>query len=155
MESVMNLMIGKVAEIELVYKTKVKASERPAVQSSKDAFVILSGLWDENKLELLEQFCVLFLDKSHKVLAFNNISSGGIDSTVVDIRLIFVSALKVGASSIVGAHNHPSGNLKPSKQDVAMTNKIKAAGELLDIKLLDHIILTQEAYCSFADEGLL
>lgn len=155
MESVMNQTIGNVAEVELVYKTKVKASVRPGIKCSKDSYDVLYGLWDKDKIELLEQFNVLFLNKGQKVLAFANISSGGIDSTVVDPRLIFTYALKINATSIVLCHNHPSCNLKPSRADVLVTEKMKNGGLLLDIKVLDHLIISNEGYYSFADEALL
>jgi DNA repair protein RadC len=144
-----------VAEVELIYKSKVKASERPQITSSKDAYKVLMQLWDENKIEFLEQFKVLFLNKANKVLGAYEVSTGGISGTVADPRVIFVAALKANACAIIISHNHPSGNLKPSRQDEELTQKIKQAGQLLDIKLLDHVIITNEQYFSFADEGLV
>jgi DNA repair protein RadC len=144
-----------VAEVELIYKSKVKASERPQICSSKDAYNVLIQLWDDNKIEFVEQFKVLFLNKSNKVLGAYEVSTGGITGTVADPRVIFVAALKSNCCAIIVSHNHPSGNLKPSKQDEELTQKIKQAGQLLDIKLLDHVIITNEAYFSFADEGLV
>ncbi len=82
-------------------------------------------------------------------------SSGGITGTIVDLRMIFSAALKANATNIMIAHNHPSGNTKPSQADKHMTAKIRQAGELLDIKLLDHLIITSESYYSFADDGVL
>ena len=144
-----------VAEIELVYKSKVKASARPIVTSSKSAYDILLKVWDENKIEFVEQFKVLLLNRANKVLGIYEVSTGGITGTVADPRLIFVAALKGNACSIILSHNHPTGNLKPSRQDDELTSKINQAGQLLDIKVLDHIIVTNEAYYSFADEGIL
>lgn len=144
-----------VAEIELVYKSKVKASERPVICTSSDAANVLRSLWDEGKLELVEQFKVLFLNRANKVICFYSVSSGGITGTVADPRLIFAAALKVNAIALILSHNHPSGSLKPSRADEELTQKIKGAGNLLDIKVLDHIILTSEEHYSFADEGLL
>src|SRR3954467_13674243 len=146
---------NKVSEIELVYKTKVKASERPQILSSKDAYNILIQSWDENKIEFVEQFKILFLNKANKVLGIYEVSTGGISGTVADPRVIFVAALKSNSCSLIASHNHPSGNLRPSKQDEELTQKIKQAGQFLDIKLLDHVIVTNETYFSFADEGLL
>ena len=146
---------GKVAEVELVYRSKVKASERPQITSSYDAYEILKNIWEDGKLELMEQFKVLFLNRANKVLCVYNISSGGITGTVADPRLIFAAALKVNTCALVLAHNHPSGALKPSRADEELTAKIKGAGSFLDIKVLDHIILSSEGYYSFADEGLL
>src|SRR5690349_15268595 len=145
----------KVAEVELVYKSKVKASERPVVQSSTDAANILRVLWEDGKMELVEQFKVLFLNRSNKVICVYNVSSGGVTGTVADPKLIFTAALKVNAVSVILCHNHPSGSLKPSRADEELTQKIKGAGNFLDIKVLDHVILSSESYFSFADEGLL
>ncbi|MBO9684322.1 MAG: JAB domain-containing protein [Flavisolibacter sp.] len=147
--------LTKVAEVELVYKSKVKASERPVVQSSTDAANILRVLWEDGKLELVEQFKVLFLNRSNKVICIYNVSSGGVTGTVADPKLIFTAALRVNAVSIILCHNHPSGSLKPSRPDEELTHKIKQAGAFLDIKVIDHIILSSESYFSFADEGLL
>jgi DNA repair protein RadC len=155
METRMNASWYNVAEVELIYKSKVKASERPQITSSKEAYQVLMQLWDENKIEFVEQFKVLFLNKANKVLGVYDVSTGGISGTVADPRIIFVAALKSNCAGIIVSHNHPSGNLKPSRQDEELTQKIKNAGQLLDIKLFDHVIVTNETYFSFADEGLL
>jgi DNA repair protein RadC len=145
----------RVAEVELVYKTKVKASERPKITSSKDSYNLLLQCWDIDKIELQEQFKVMLLNRSNKVLGIFEVSSGGITGTVADPKLIFMAALKASACGIIISHNHPSGNLKPSRQDEELTRKIKEAGRLLDIQVLDHVIVTGEGYYSFADEGLI
>lgn len=156
METIMDVSaLYKVAEVELIYKSKVKASDRPKISSSKDAFNVLSKSWDENKIELVEQFKIMFLNKANKVLGIFDVSTGGISGTVADPRVIFVAALKANCCAIIISHNHPSGNLKPSRQDEELTQKIKQAGQLLEIKLLDHVIVSSEAYYSFAEEGLL
>lgn len=156
MEQMINKeVLVKVAEVELVYKSKVKASERPVIQSSTDAANILRVLWEDGKLELVEQFKVLFLNRSNKVICVYNVSSGGVTGTVADPKLIFTAALRINAVSLILCHNHPSGSLKPSRADEELTQKIKGAGNFLDIKTIDHIILTSESYFSFADEGLL
>jgi DNA repair protein RadC len=139
----------------LFYKSKVKASNRPQIKSSKDAYDVLLKTWDENKIEFVEQFKVLFLNRGNKVLGIFDVSTGGVSGTVADPKIIFVAALKANCSSIVISHNHPSGNLKPSRQDEELTQKIKQAGQLLDIRLLDHVIVCNEGFYSFADEGLL
>jgi DNA repair protein RadC len=146
---------NNVSEIELIYKSKSKASERPHLVTQLDTYEFLLKIWDPNKIELVEEFKVLFLNQNNRVLAFYNISSGGITGTVADPRLIFIAALKVGTCAIIIAHNHPSGNLRPSKQDGELTNKIKEAGRLLDIRLLDSFIITREGYFSFAEEGVI
>lgn len=144
-----------VAEVELSYKSKIKASERPKITHSSDAAELLRGLWNENKIDFVEQFKVLLLNRANRVLGIVEISSGGITGTVADPKLVFVAALKANAVGIIIAQNHPSSNLKPSRADEELTQKIKNAGKFLDIALLDHIILTSEGYFSFADEGLL
>ena len=149
-------VFNHVTEVELIYKSKVKASERPKITQSKDAFLIFKNHWDENKIELQEQFKIMFLNRANKVLGIYEMSTGGITSTVVDIKLIFSAALKACACGLILAHNHPSSNLNPSHDDEQLTSKIKSAGKFLDIKLMDHIILgSDEGYYSFADEGLI
>lgn len=155
MESITPSTLFQVSEIELVYKSKVKASSRPKITTSKDAYEVLKNSWDENKIDFIEQFKILLLNRANKVLAMYEISSGGITGTVADPRLIFTAALKANAVSIVLAHNHPSGNLQPSRADEQLTSRIKLAGEYLEIKVIDHLIVTSESYLSFADEGLL
>lgn len=147
--------VYKISEVELIYKTKVKASERPAVKSSIDAYNILLQYWDGNKIELLEQFKILLLNRASRVIGISDISSGGLTGTVVDPKIVFSTALKANAASIILSHNHPSGNLQPSKEDTALTTKMKEAGNFLDLRVLDHIIVTKEGYYSFADEGIL
>jgi DNA repair proteins len=146
---------NQIAEVELIYKSKVKASERPKVTTSKDAADLLKNIWNENKIDFVEQFKLLFLNRANKVLGMLDVSTGGVTGTTADPRVIYVAALKANATAIIISHNHPSGNLKPSKADEELTLKIKEAGKFLDISLLDHIIITSEGYYSFADEGLL
>ena len=102
-----------------------------------------------------EEFWVLYLNNSNKVIQKNQLSKGGITGTLVDVRLVLKNALEVGATGIILAHNHPSGTLTPSEADKQLTNKLKVASESLDIKVLDHVIVTEKAYFSFADENLL
>lgn len=144
----------QVAEIELVYKSKIKASERPKIITSKDAYKILLQTWDENKMELQEQFKILLLNRGNKVVGIYEVSTGGITGTVADPRLIFTAALKANAVALILAHNHPSANLKPSNADTMLTQKIREGGKLLDINVIDHLIICNDGYYSFADEGL-
>lgn len=143
------------SEIELIYKTKIKASERPQITSSNSAYNLALHTWDPNKIEFFEQFKILLLNQSNKVLGIYEVSSGGITGTVVDVRLIFAAALKANATALIMIHNHPSGKTKPSNADISITSRVKEAGKLLDITLLDSIIITPESYYSFADEGAL
>lgn len=145
----------KVAEVELIYKSEVKASERPVIKESKDAYEILMNYWDLNRIELLEEFKVLLLNQSNRVLGLFPLSSGGITGTVADPRLIFAAAIKACAVSIILSHSHPSGNLKPSRADEELTTKIRMAGQLFDIRVADHLIVSRAGYFSFADEGLM
>ncbi len=145
----------KVAEVELIYKSKVKASERPVIRSSNDTCNVLRQIWDQNKIELFEEFKVLLLNQGNKVIGVYDVSKGGLTGTVADPRLILATAIKALAVSIILSHNHPSGNLKPSRADEEITVKINEAAKYHDIKVLDHIIITAEHYYSFADEGLL
>jgi len=147
--------LNQIAEVALIYKSKVKPSERPKITSSKDAADLFRNNWDENKIEFIEQFKALLLNKSNKVLGVIEISSGGVSATVVDPKIIFIAALKANACSLIICHNHPSGNLKPSRQDEEITRKIKNAGDFMELHLLDHIILSCEGFYSFADEGLI
>ncbi|MEQ3796429.1 DNA repair protein RadC [Flavobacteriaceae bacterium MJ-SS4] len=102
-----------------------------------------------------EEFWILYLNNSNKVIQKNQLSKGGITGTLVDVRLVLKNALEVGATGLILAHNHPSGTLKPSEADKKLTQKLKSASESLDIKVLDHLIVTEKAYFSFADENLL
>jgi len=155
MENLLNQIECQIAEIELIYKSKVKASERASIKTSKDAASLLQKNWDENKIDFIEQFKVILLNRAHKVLGIFEASSGGVTGTLVDAKLVYSAALKANACAIIISHNHPSGNLKPSHADEQLTAKLKLGGTFLDIQLLDHIIITSERFFSFADEGLL
>lgn len=144
-----------VAEVELVYRTKVKPSERPKITCTADAYEVLQKIWNRDKIELVEEFKVLLLNRSNRVLGVFDASSGGITTTVADPRIILSAAIKANAVNLVLAHNHPSGSLRPSKADEELTAKIKEAARYLEMTVLDHIIITVESYYSFADEGLL
>jgi DNA repair protein RadC len=102
-----------------------------------------------------EEFHIILLNRSNAVIATHRISTGGISGTVVDTRIIFRTALEHSASSIILVHNHPSGKLKPSQADLNITRKISEAGKLMDIQVLDHLIISDRGYLSFADEGIL
>src|ERR1700691_4136831 len=140
----------RIQEVELVYKTKVDPSHRPILKESKYAYDLLLQSWNENKIQLQEQFKVLLLNKALGLLGIFELSTGGICGTVADPRLIFCAALKAGACCIILSHNHPSGNLRPSKADELLTQKLKEAGKWLEIAVLDHLIIGQHGYFSFA-----
>lgn len=144
---------SNLAEIEIKYSTRVKPSEMDKIVTSNEAYEILKKIYPN--LEHREYFYMLCLNRNNKVLGYSLISMGGLSSTVVDVRIIFQTALKASACSIILSHNHPSGNLTPSEADKDINKKIKEAGRLLDIPVLDHLILTPETFLSFADEGLM
>ncbi|NOT37046.1 MAG: DNA repair protein RadC [Saprospiraceae bacterium] len=133
-------------------KQHEEAKSKKYVSCSKDSYELMRYHMQDLQVE---ESWVLYLNKANAVLYVGKISAGGIANTVIDSRLIFSKALELKASNIILAHNHPSGNLNPSKADRDITLKIKSAGEHLDIRLLDHIIITDKAYYSFADEGFL
>jgi len=149
-----DINIPKVSEIEISYKPVLKPSEMVKITCSKDAEKIFRSIWSQD-ISYRESFYALYLNRANKVLGYQLISLGGISGTVVDVRCIYQAALKASASSILLAHNHPSGNNEPSDADIKITRKLKEAGQLLDITLLDHLILLPEGYISLADEGLL
>lgn len=147
--------LNNIAEVQLIYSTNVKPSDRPRINSSRDTYEILRQGWDSNTIELREEMKVVLLNTWHKVLGVYKVSQGGVAGTFADPKLIFAAALKANATAIILCHNHPSGNTAPSKSDIDLTKKCKQAGELLDIKVLDHMIITSEGYSSFADEGMM
>jgi DNA repair protein RadC len=151
-----NLFLSNVAEVKISYSTHVKASERRSIAGSRDANEILILFWDKNTIEHVESMKIILLNRANKVLGIASLSTGGTSSCIVDVKTVFQYAIKANASSIILAHNHPSGNLKPSDQDLAITQKIKDAAKLLDISLLDHLIITAcDGYYSMTDEGVL
>ena len=141
------------AALELGRRRQAAASlEKPQIRSSRDiAQYLQANLKDYN----YEVFAVVFLNRANKINHFEIISKGGITGTVADPRLILKKALEEDATSLVLSHNHPSGNLKPSQADEELTRKIKGAASYFDIKVIDHIIVSDEGYYSFADEGML
>lgn len=145
----------KVSEVELVYLSKVKPSERPRITNSHYAYEVLLNTWDMNKIELVEQFKIVLLNSNNGCLGVSAISMGGISSCIVDKRIIFATALKANAVGLILAHNHPSGNLNPSKIDIDLTAQIAECGKLFEINVLDHIIVTKNGFSSMADNALM
>jgi len=140
------------AEIKVVYKSKQK--NKVKITNSKDVFDVIFPLFDKGTVGYQEQFYLLLLNYANCVLGWVRLSIGGTFKTVVDPKIIFALALKTNASGIILAHNHPSGNLSPSHCDEELTRRISEVGRLLEIKLLDHLIVSpEESYLSFADEG--
>lgn len=126
--------------------------EKPRITSSRDAYqAIASQLHDLHH----EEFWLLLLNKANEVFAREKLSSGGMAGTVVDLKMVFKSALDARASAFIAVHNHPSGQLQPSQADLDLTRRLRKAGEVLDLPLLDHLIVSERGYFSFADEALL
>jgi|SRR5690606_24257585 len=141
--------------LSVKYSEEVKQSELLKIATSNDVNDALRKCFNKDTFLIQEQFIVLMLNNANRILGYYNLSYGGLTQTVVDLRLIFSTAIKCFATAIIISHNHPSGTLQPSQADKIITKKIKEAGTLLDIRLLDHVILTEENYFSFADEGIL
>lgn len=145
---------NNISEVKIIYRTRVKASDRPQVKTSREAFEIFLDVWDMDIIEHVEEFKLMLLTRSNKILGVASISKGGISGTVTDVRIILQYAIKANASGIIICHNHPSGNLQPSETDLALTKKIKESASVMDIQLLDHLIIVPEGeYYSMADNG--
>ncbi|MCX6274261.1 MAG: DNA repair protein RadC [Bacteroidetes bacterium] len=145
--------ISIVAALELGRRRKTEDKlNRGQITTSKDAVDIFQPLLGD---KAHEEFWILFLNRANHIIGKNQVSSGGMTGTVVDPKMIFKAALDAKAVSIILCHNHPSGNVRPSQQDIDLTKKIFAAGKLLEISVLDHVIVAQGSYYSFADEGMM
>jgi len=141
-----------IEEVKLTYKNKISAKHRHKITSSKDAYEILLKTWDQDQIELLEECKALFLDRQLRVMSIASISKGGFSGTVVDLRIVFAIALKRRADSLILAHNHPSGNLRPSDADIRLTRSFQDAGNIMGILLQDHLVVTKEAFTSIVSE---
>lgn len=126
--------------------------EKPQISESRDAFRILCPYLNDLNTE---EFWTLYLNQSNKVIHAEKLTQGGINQSVVDVRVLFKIALEKLATAIIIAHNHPSGNLQPSQEDLRITKQIREAGNLLNIRLLDHLIVSRNSFYSFNDEGLI
>jgi DNA repair protein RadC len=145
--------ISIITALELGRRRRLEeASVSPKITSSKAVFELMQPLIGELQHE---EFWILYLNNSNKILEKNQQSKGGLTGTLVDVRLVLKKALELNATAIILCHNHPSGKLKPSNADKLLTNKLKKASETMDIKVLDHVIITENDYFSFADENLL
>jgi DNA repair protein RadC len=140
-----------IAEVKLSYKTQGTPYERLKIATTKEAYHAFLSVWDVDEIEHRESFKVLLLNHAGGVLGFYHASTGGIHCTAVDIKLIFQAALLSNASKVIIAHNHPSGDTKPSHADALMTNQLREAAKVMDILFLDHLILSKDHYYSFAE----
>lgn len=142
-----------VSEVEISYKNRVPYSQRQKVTTSHSAYEILTQLFPADSIDYRETFIVLYLNRASQVLGYSIISEGGTASVSVDVKLIIQAALLANASAIIIAHNHPSGNLRPSIEDNRLTKRVAEAAKLFDIAVLDHLIVTSESFYSFSDNG--
>ena len=145
--------IGIIAALELGRRSREsEAVKKEKISGSKDIAAIFQPLLGDNPHE---EFWILLLNRSNKVIDKKQISSGGVSGTVVDPKMLFRIAIQLLASSMVLCHNHPSGNIKPSEADIKLTKQLREAGKFLEIPILDHIIITDSGFFSFADEGMM
>ncbi|MEI6817930.1 MAG: DNA repair protein RadC [Bacteroidota bacterium] len=145
--------IGIIAALELGRRSRESiAVKKEKIGCSKDIADIFQPLLGDNAHE---EFWILLLNRSNKIIEKKQVSSGGVSGTVVDPKMLFRIAIQLLASSMILCHNHPSGNIKPSEADIKLTKQIKEAGKFLEIPVLDHIIITDGGYFSFADEGMM
>ena len=143
-----------IGEAKTTYvNSQVSKAEAPQIRGSKDAHKLLLPFYEEENDR--EAFCVIFMNRAHKVLFIEKMFTGGITGCTVDVRLILKKALINGATSLIISHNHPSGALYPSENDKRMTKKLHNSAKTMDITLLDHLILADDRYYSFGDEGLI
>lgn len=145
--------ISIIAALELGRRRRgEEALQQKKIESSHSVFELMQPIIGELPHE---EFWIVYVNNNNKVIHKNQLSKGGITGTLVDVRLVMKTAIEVGATGLLLAHNHPSGTLKPSEADKQITQKLKVAADSLDIKVLDHLIITEKAYFSFADEGIL
>lgn len=145
----------KAAEITVSYHPTTPPKDRCLIRSSTDAYAMIHDIWNMDKIEYREEFVVLYLDRRHGVIGHYLHSIGSDVATIVSVKQILAVALKVNATGLILMHNHPSGSLKPSRNDKNLTDKIRKAAELFEITVLDHLIITLDGYFSFADDGMM
>lgn len=141
----------KIPQIRLAYVSD-HAAEYKKVTGSKETADFIRSTYQEGEVEYRECFRVVYLNRANRILGFQTISEGGTSATVVDNKMIFAGALLFNAHSIILCHNHPSGNLIPSPEDDTVTKRAKSAGEILNIRVLDHLIISADGYYSYNDE---
>lgn len=151
--------IGKVKAITLAAALEIGRRRQYSEHLNKDKIVSSRDSYQliRSKLEDLpvEQFWIIYLNRANKLIYTGSVSIGGVTGTIADPKVIFKEALDRQACSVILCHNHPSGNAKPSQADIMLTRKMKQAGEMLDIQVIDHLIVTDKGYYSFADEGMM
>lgn len=153
MNNQLRLELSRVNEVQLLYRSR-SSMERPMVSNSASAWDLLRP-WFDGCMEMHEEAWVILLDRGNRVKAVMQVSKGGVTGTVVDPKIVFAAALKTLACGLIMAHNHPSGQLRPSEEDIRLTRKLADGARLLDMHLQDHLIVTRTGYYSFADNGML
>ncbi len=143
-----------VSEIELLYHNKVHPKDRLQIKSSQSAYDVFLSIWDINKIELVEQFAIMLLDRQCRCIGVSKLSTGSTSACIVEPKVIFATALKAQASGIILAHNHPSGYVKPSDMDIEMTQTLTQGAKLLGMYITDHLIISRYDYHSFMENGL-
>lgn len=143
----------KISEIQVSYYPNIL--NKIKITSSKILEEVLRGNWNPGSISLFEEFKAILLNNSNQTIGIVKLGEGNNKSTVIDFKRLFQVVLKTNAANIILAHNHPSGSLKPSQADIEITTKVKKGCDLLDVKLLDHVILTSESYYSFADNSII
>ncbi len=144
-----------VAEVELWYKANRPPENAPQIKTSADAYKLFLRIWDDKTLDFVEEFKVIYLNRRGRVLGVATVSKGGYSSTVVDPKVIFSGALKARAAAIILGHNHPSGAVSPSELDKKLTGLLVESGNILDLPVQDHIIVSRHTYFSFTDDNIL
>ena len=140
---------------EITLRFKSGELKKSKITSSTEAYQLLLEMYDSDTLEYTESFIVIYLYRANNSIGWQKLSSGGTTGTIIDVKVLMTTALKCNAHGVILSHNHPSGNLRPSDMDLAVTKKLVKAGEFLEIKILDHIIVTASGYYSFQDEGVI
>ena len=142
-------------ELKIRVERKAGDGSTYQVKSSESAYQFFYSIFDADTILWTEESAMIILNRANEIIGYSKISSGGTAGTVVDAKVIFTKALLAGGHSIILAHNHPSGNLEPSEQDIKLTKQLVKAGEVLDIRVLDHLILTDKGYYSMNDKGVM
>jgi DNA repair protein RadC len=155
MKNALQLSMFGVTEVMLTYKSKIRPSDRKKITCSRDAYDAFRENWNDDTIEYFEEFKVLLMNRANSVLGILPVSKGGVSGTVTDVRIILQAAITSNSSGLIICHNHPSGNLNPSDSDNKITQKIREASNIMDIQLLDHLIISNEGYYSFADSGMI
>ncbi|TDW97139.1 JAB domain-containing protein [Dinghuibacter silviterrae] len=144
-----------VPDIKVRFHPKVRMVDLHKIGDAKSAYALFKEKWNMDTIALREEFRVMYINQASRVLGIDLLAIGGINSAHLDTRIMWATALKKAATAIIVAHNHPSGNLEPSMNDRLSTRTIKEGGDILGIKLLDHLILAEDGFISFAEQGLL